>query len=813
MSIETDISEVEARRLLSVGDNDPRTLDRRRFLRLVGLGLGTGVLAGGLDELIRAGLVGESVAEAATPIGSGDGILVLVGLDGGVDALNTVVPYADGNYYAQHGALALPASSLSIINSQVGLHPSLRYVRSLYDLGEVAVLQGIGYPSPSFSHFSSMATWMHGSTIGGLPSTGWIGRWLDGFPSSDLFRAISVGSALPLSMKGTSRRGTAVSSWGLGFGGGTSSYDQRMHEAMRAFGLSSAARGTLHDAVAAAVRDVIDVGQDVGPAYARTLPDSDLARKLTIAARIVNADIGARVVDTSTSGYDTHANQPVALSTLLEQLDGGLRAFFTSLDDRFRSRVTVLVYSEFGRTSWANNSAGTDHGAAGVAFAIGRGVRGGLYGAQPPLAGLGRWDRMAHQVDFRQVYAGLLDGWLGGGSSTVLGSSVTPLSLFASAPGAGVATGAVPASALGDFVPVAPARLYDTRSAPRRLPLGAGTAGEVQVLGAAGIPTTGVTAVAVRVTGVSPTSPTSVTVWPTGVARPSAASLRAAAGGPASGMVVAKVGSGGRLAVFNDQGDCDVAVDVIGYFRSTSAGRLVTVHPGRALDTRSGLGGRTGALAANTTFDVAIRGIAGVPKSATAALVSLTAVSPTAAGALTAYQSGTVRPTAGTMPFAAGRNTSSTMLVRLSSTGRITVHNSAGSTHVLVDVLGYVGSSTSGRLFPLAPWRLLDTTGDVSKRFGAGTVRAVPVLGVGGVPATGVSAVLVALGAVNPSSATTLLAWANGVTRPTAGSVCTSAGVSSTQLVAVRVGSGGAIQIHNASGETDVVVDIVGYLT
>ena len=255
---------------------------------------------------------------------------------------------------------------------------------------------------------------------------------LDGFASSDLFRAVAVGSALPLTMKGASRRGTAVPSWGLGFGAGTSVYDQRMHTALRSFGSAPAGRGAWHDVIAATVGNVVDVGQAVGPSYTRPLPDSDLVRKLTLAARMVNADIGIRVVDTATGGFDTHANQPATLTSLLQQLDDGLKAFFTSLDDRFRSRVTVVVHSEFGRTSWANDSAGTDHGAASNSFVIGRGVQGGLLGAQPPLAGLGRWDRMAMQVDLRQMYAGIIDGWLGGGSSTVLGGTYSALPLFRS---------------------------------------------------------------------------------------------------------------------------------------------------------------------------------------------------------------------------------------------------------------------------------------------------------------------------------------------------------------------------------------------
>ena len=161
--------------MLTVHDEpSPHTLDRRRFLQLVGMGVGAGALLG------PAAFSGRRDQAWAAPIGPTDGIVVLVGFFGGFDGLNTVVPFDNADYYAQHGSLALAASQLLPLGPHVGLHPSLPFLKSMYDRGDVAVVQGVGYPNPDLSHFSSMATWMYGRADSGPPTTGWIGRWLDG---------------------------------------------------------------------------------------------------------------------------------------------------------------------------------------------------------------------------------------------------------------------------------------------------------------------------------------------------------------------------------------------------------------------------------------------------------------------------------------------------------------------------------------------------------------------------------------------------------------------------------------------------------
>ena len=199
---------------------EPAALDRRRFLQLVGAGVGAGLVAGpGTSLLGVLEGVGDGSAWAAGPIGADDGVLVVVGMFGGNDGLNTVVPIGDGRYYDQHGGLALPAASTIRLDGRTGLHPELTEVKRLWDAGQVAIVEGVGYQDQDLSHFNSMAYWMAGR-VGGVPSSGWLGRWLDGYlaGSRDLFAAAEIGRSMPLHLVGESSRGTVVPASRPGFG-------------------------------------------------------------------------------------------------------------------------------------------------------------------------------------------------------------------------------------------------------------------------------------------------------------------------------------------------------------------------------------------------------------------------------------------------------------------------------------------------------------------------------------------------------------------------------------------------------------------
>jgi uncharacterized protein (DUF1501 family) len=818
MMLDPDISTQDALRLLTLRDqpDDPTGIDRRRFLQMVGWGVGAGALTGSLGELVLPSMVPDRLrhAWAATPVGPTEGIVVLVGLFGGSDGLNVVVPYNNATYYQQHGSIAVPGGQVLPLDNTVGLHPNLTYLKSLYDRGDVAVVQGVGYPNPDLSHFTSMATWMHGGPANQMPTSGWVGRWLDGLSGDDLFRAATVGQGLPLHLVGNVKRGTAIPQWGIGFGGDTDPHDLWMYNAVRAMSATAAGRGPWHDALAVSMRGVIDVGQMVAPVFEQPLPDGDLVKKLTVAARLINADLGLRVVDTGYDGFDTHSSQPSSLVALLSDLDAGLQAFFTTLDDRFRSRVTVMTYSEFGRTSWANDSSGTDHGTVNNHFVIGAGVKGGLYGSQPNLVGAGRWDRLGFNVDFRSLYATVLDGWMGGGSSTVLGGNYPNLGFFDQPPGTGNGgNGVSPPTQMGDYVGINPARLYDSRTADRLAPLGAGTSVEVAVLGRGGVPATGVTAVVLNVVSVNASGPSSFCVWPKGEAKPDVANVTVPVGFATGSLVVAKVGAGGRVNVTNQSNSADCVVDVVGYFSTAAASRLQSITPFRALDTRNGTGGRLGALGPNTAFDLAVRGVGGVPGDADAVVVNVTAVAPTAFGYLTVWPSGQARPFASSLNFPSGAAVPNLVVAKVGANGAIGVYNANGNTHVVVDVVGYMSPTSPGRYYPLPAAHVYDTRPSDVAPMGPGSTVSLHVLGAGGVPTSGVSGVALVLAAKGPSKNTFVTAWPSGVAKPYVSSLNPRVGVDVSNLTFVKVGADGNVLVYNENGSLDLVVDIVGYFT
>ena len=360
---------------------------------------------------------------AAPPVGSNEGILLIVGMYGGNDGFNTLVPFTDSNYYAQHGSLAIPAAQTLQLNDRVGLNPRLTALKRFWDSGQLAIVEGVGYPNADLSHFNSMAIWMSGIR-NGIPSSGWIGRWLDGhLPGGpDLYTAASIGSGVPLHMLGQQRRATAVPPGRPGFGGGTAAEDLRMYDAIRSVA-TPAGRGPWHDALSGAFRDQVDLAATLTPILPSD-PSDGLVGRLEVAAHLINADLGFRVLEAGWGDFDSHANQPTMHADRMTEFNDAIEQFFLTLDPRWATRVTVMTFSEFGRTTFKNDGNGTDHGTANCAFVLGANVKGGTYGQHPNLAGLNRWDRVAYSVDYRSYYTSIMDSWLGGGASTVLGGTL-----------------------------------------------------------------------------------------------------------------------------------------------------------------------------------------------------------------------------------------------------------------------------------------------------------------------------------------------------------------------------------------------------
>lgn len=413
----TDPDTTEVLAALSTPDGtDRRGLSRRRFLQ-------AGVATAGASLALPTWLSG--LAGAATPVGPDDGILVTVLLGGGNDGLSTVVPTGDSAYYAARGGIAIAPTDALPIAPGVGLHPALGWLKGRFDAKQVAVVQGVGDVTPDLSHFTAMARWMSAEgTASSAGSTGWLGRYLDGLPGDDPLHAVAVGTSVPLVVSGHHRKATALPSEG---GKGLSTTDgndwvRRSAECVRAMGATKTGLGPWGDAIAVAGRTAVDINDQIQPLYGTKLASGRLVEQLDLAARVVNADLGVRVLHTQFGSFDHHANLPGQQATRMAELDAGLKVFFSSLDPRFLDRVTVLTYSEFGRRVHANQSGGTDHGTASSLFVLGTKVRGGLYGAMPSLTKLDRSDNLVPTVDFRSVYASVLDTWLGADSNEVLGA-------------------------------------------------------------------------------------------------------------------------------------------------------------------------------------------------------------------------------------------------------------------------------------------------------------------------------------------------------------------------------------------------------
>ena len=825
--LDQDISTADARRLLSrpalrgmPGDDRPGPggWTRRGFLQAVGMGLGGGALVGSLGESLIPGDVHE--AFASPPIGATDGILVTIMLYGGNDGLNTVVPFTDGNYYAQRSNIAIAPSAVLPITGNLGLHPRLPYLHQMYQRGQMAVVQGVGYANPDLSHFTSMAIWMHARFGNSAPTNGWIGRWLDGLsPSAAELGAATIDSSVALHLLGDQRQAVGISPWGDMFGVDSQPPDLRMYDGIKAMSNAASGRGAWHDLFASTMRTQLDMAQQVAPAFEQTLPEGDLTKKMTIAARLINANIGLRVIDVGLDGFDNHADQSGNHPDLLGDLDTAIATFYGTLAPQWRDRVTIMTMSEFGRTSWSNESGGTDHGTAAPLFVMGTHVKGGLYGQGPTLAGLGQWDRLPAYVDFRWVIGSVLDGWLGGGGSTILGGAFQDLGLFngtPGTPGSDIPVIVLPAAEPSGFVATAPQRVFDTRDGTggRGTPLGAGETWRFTIAGKYGIPLDAV-AVAINLTSVDATAPSYVTVSPSGEMRAFASNLNPVPGAAIPNLVVARVGLGGSIDLYNNSGAVHLVGDVVGWFEPGSDVGLEALAPARLLDTRDGTGGIVGPIGPGQVIELQVTGRGGVSEECEAVALNVTATEPSVGSYLTVWPTGEQRPLASSVNMAPRQTVPNMVLAKVGAGGRVSIFNNSGTTHVVVDVLGCFGSGVSSRFVSLSPARVLDTrdgNGAPQTPLGRGALT-LQLAGRGGVPSSGASAVLLNVTAVTPTAGTFVTVFPTDVERPTASNLNAVTGQVVPNMVIARLGPDGAAQIYNNTGTVDLVADVMGYFT
>ncbi|CAN5193853.1 DUF1501 domain-containing protein [soil metagenome] len=360
-------------------------------------------------------------------------ILVVIQLDGGNDGINTVVPIADEGYAKHRKTLRLSKDQLVKVNDSIGLHPGLGGFGKLLEAGQLAIVQGVSYPNPNRSHFRSMEIW-HSARLdpeehNGL---GWLGRALDqdtrpGGAASSLL--VGAGS-IPVALRG--RRSIASSldkpeELSLT----SSSADLR-----RLLG-SSESKPDLTAFVERSMLDAYATSDRIGqlartPSTGDRYPGTGLGQHLLTISRLIKTDFGTRIYYTLQSGYDTHTAQLRTHNELLSELSGAIKAFQDDLTaSKLSDRVAVLVFSEFGRTVAENGSAGTDHGTSGPLFLAGPALKPGLVGKTPSLLDLDpKHGDLRTSLDFRQVYASVLEDWLGIPATDPLGGAFAKLPLF-----------------------------------------------------------------------------------------------------------------------------------------------------------------------------------------------------------------------------------------------------------------------------------------------------------------------------------------------------------------------------------------------
>ena len=396
---------------------DGRRIGRRRFLGAVA---GVGAL-GALPRL-------SSAREEARD----EPALVLLQLSGGNDGLSTVVPYGDDAYYAARPTISLAASSVHAIDDYRGWHPNLLGLSRLYQEGKLALVQGVGYPEPRRSHFKSYEVWHAADPRGRGRGEGWIGALIRTAygDSSHPNRVVHVGGNPPYSLYSKVHGAAAFSTpdtyrWAAG-GEGIRAFERAGESDS---GSLDFLRGRLRDARASsnAIRDVV-ASYRTPVAY----PANRFGDSLRTAAALVAQSPLTRVVSLDLRGFDTHKDELRRHDGLMRALDEGLTAFLADLErSQAGRRAAVLVFSEFGRRVSENGSGGTDHGCAGLAFAAGARIRGGLYGEHPSLTELDELGDLVFTTDFRSLYRAGIEACFDVDTTGILGGDYPALELFA----------------------------------------------------------------------------------------------------------------------------------------------------------------------------------------------------------------------------------------------------------------------------------------------------------------------------------------------------------------------------------------------
>ena len=338
--------------------------------------------------------------------------LVIVQLTGGNDGLNTVVPYRNDVYYRARPKLAIARALALPITDELGLNPGLKEFRALYDEGRMAIVNGVGYPQPDRSHFRSMDIWHTASGSDQFLDTGWLGRYMDEKKAAP-HEVVEFGGAVSLANKGATVKALAMNDPGRFYQATREPYFARLASQQHA--IAHQELGYLYRTMTETYRSAGYIQEHLRPrGTSVAFPKGDLARQLRHVSAFIQSGMETSVYYTSTDGFDTHVNQAGRQEKKLTEVSAAIGAFMDDINAAGRAgEVLIMVFSEFGRRVKENANSGTDHGTASCLFLIGEGLKKpGLFNAPPSLDALDENGDLAFSVDFRRVYATVLDKWL-----------------------------------------------------------------------------------------------------------------------------------------------------------------------------------------------------------------------------------------------------------------------------------------------------------------------------------------------------------------------------------------------------------------
>ena len=415
-------------------------IGRREFLR-AGLVFGAGAAGLAAGYAAVPDVFARAMYAAKQEKVTNDKVLVMIQLAGGNDGLQTVIPLTDQAYRDMRPQLSKSADAALPISNEFGLNKNLVGTKKLWDDGKLAIVQGVGYPKPSFSHFDSIRVWETADPER-RQQDGWLGKTIaENYDSAGhpLVGCACGTTGIPGALRDLEATLTVVNSQqSFRFNGG-----DEMEKAMGALYTSTPGiYGALFDTAVTTARDTVAQLKTSAASYTPMAQYSDnaklvfssknqLAAALQLAAQLIVTGTGVKILHLTLGGFDTHYTQQQRHDDLMGYFDQAVSAFYADLAAHGMSdRVLIATWSEFGRRPKENASAGTDHGTSAPVFLMGDGVKGGLYGAAPSLTKLDAGGNLAFNVDFRSVYQEILQGHLAVDAKEVFGQSFDPLAIL-----------------------------------------------------------------------------------------------------------------------------------------------------------------------------------------------------------------------------------------------------------------------------------------------------------------------------------------------------------------------------------------------